>query len=369
MKAGIVGLPNVGKSTLFNALTQSYAAQAANFPFATIEPNVGIVDVKDPRLDKLAEVSNSQKKIYATMKFVDIAWLVKWASQWEWLGNKFLANIREVDAIIQVVRYFEDPDVSHVEWKIDPLRDIEIINTELILADMAQIEDKLPYLHKKAQQKDKDAQLTYSALKKIYDALEQWKLVIQIQDQLTDAEKQIIKPYNFLTMKPFLYVLNIWEDQLCEASKIYDQFKDKVPWDLVLVSAKLEEEMIGLDEDEKKEFLSDIAQNCNKSPQQIPTLNDLIKTAFDRLGLTYFFTSWEKESRAWTIKKWTKAPQAAWVIHTDFEKWFVKAEVVNWQDFVQAGWWHKAREKGLVRLEGKEYEVQDGDVILFRFAK
>ncbi len=369
MKAGIVGLPNVGKSTLFNALTQSYAAQAANFPFATIEPNVGIVDVKDSRLDQLAQVSNSQKKIYATMKFVDIAWLVKWASQGEGLGNKFLANIREVDAIIQVVRYFEDPDVSHVEGQIDPLRDIQIINTELILADMAQIEDKLPYLHKKAQQKDKEAQLLYSALKKIYDALEQGKLAIEVENDLTESEKHLVKAYNFLTLKPFLYVLNIWEDQLCEASKIYEQFKDKVPGDLVLVSAKLEEELIGLDEEEKKEFLSDIAQNCGKSAEEIPTLNDLIKTAFDRLGLMYFFTSWEKESRAWTIKKWTKAPQAAGVIHTDFEKWFVKAEVINRKDFVEAWGWHKAKEKWLVRLEGKEYEVQDGDVILFRFTK
>ncbi len=365
MKIGIVWLPNVWKSTLFNALTKSYAADAANFPFATIQPNVWVVDVKDERVDRLAEVSNSQNKIYANIKFVDIAWLVKWAHKGEGLGNQFLSNIREVDAIVQVVRYFQDSDIVHVEWSVDPLRDIDIINSELILADLQQIEPKLPILEKKARSGDKDASKLYQALKKIYDVLMEWKLIYDIAEDLTSEEKKLIKPYNFLTNKPFVYAFNVSEQDLAHAKQIKKEFESKLGKPVAIVNAKLEEELLGLSEEERYEYLEEIRQSL--WADKIPTLDDLIKLAFDTVGLMYFFTTGEKETKAWTIKKWSTAPQAAGVIHTDFEKWFIKAEVVNWKDFVEAWWWAKAREKWLVRLEWKDYIVQDGDVMLFKF--
>ena len=365
MKIGIVWLPNVWKSTLFNALTKSYAADAANFPFATIEPNVWVVDVKDERVDKLAEISKSKDKIYANIKFVDIAWLVKWAHKWEWLGNQFLSNIREVDAIVQVVRYFQDPDVVHVEWWVDPLRDIDIINSELILADLQQIEDKLPILEKKAKTGDKEAKKLYDVLKKIYDTLSEWKLISDISDQFTEEEKKLIKPYNFLTNKPFIYAFNISEEDLAKADEIKKEFEQKLGKPVAVISAKLEEELVWLSDEERQEYLNDLKQSL--WVDKISTLDDLIKLAFDTVGLMYYFTTWEKETKAWTIKKWSTAPQAAGVIHTDFEKWFIKAEVVDYDKFVEAGWWSKAREKWYVRLEWKDYIVQDGDVILFKF--
>jgi len=366
MKIGIVWLPNVWKSTLFNALTKSYAADAANFPFCTIDPNVGVVEVKDERVDRLAEVSKSKNKVYATIKFVDIAGLVKWAHKWEWLWNQFLANIREVDAIVQVVRYFKDKDVVHVEGNVDPLRDIEIINSELILADLAQIEDKLPYLEKKAKSGDKEAQKLYDALKKAYDILSEGKLIYDISDKFSEEEKKLLKSYNFLTNKPFIYAFNVGEEDLCRSEEIKKEFESKLNKPVAIVCAKLEAEMLDLSDEEKREYLEELSKMCDNNVK-IPTLDDLIKLSFDTVWLMYFFTTWEKETRAWTVKKWSTAPQAAWVIHTDFERGFIKAEVINRKDFVEAGWWQKAREKWLVRMEGKDYIVQDWDVMLFRF--
>lgn len=364
MKVGIVWLPNVWKSTLFNALTKSYSADSANFPFCTIEPNVWIVDVKDPRVDKLAEISWSKKIIYATTNFVDIAWLVKGASKWEWLGNKFLANIREVDTIVQVVRYFKDNDVIHVEWWVDIMRDIDIINSELILSDLEQIDSKLWNLSKRARAKDKEAMELFPLLEKIKTVLSEWKLAYDIINDLNENEKILLKQYNLLTFKPFIYAINVWEDYLLESENIKNKFRDKLNKPISIVCAKLEQELLDIDEEEKQEYINDIAGD---SEVKIPTLDDLIKLAYDNLWLMYYFTSWEKETRAWTIKKWYTAPQAAWAIHTDFERWFIKAEVVNYENFLEAGWWKKVKEKWYIRLEWKEYIVQDGDVILFKF--
>lgn len=365
MKIWIVWLPNVWKSTLFNALTKSYAADAANFPFCTIEPNIWIVDVKDPRIDKLSEISNTQNKIYANIKFVDIAWLVKGASKWEWLWNKFLSNIREVDAIVQVVRYFQDSEVVHVEWSVNPLRDIEIINTELIMSDLEQIEEKLPALEKRAKWwKDKDAEKLAPILAKAKEALINWKLVWDIVDELTDEEQKLIKNYNLLTFKPFIYAVNVSDNDLWNAENIKNEFEQKLNKPVTIVCAKIEAEMIEMSNEEKQEFLNEMA---GTQWRHIPTLDDLIKLWFDTVGLMYYFTTWEKETRAWTVKKWSTAPQAAWAIHTDFEKWFIKAEVVNYEKFVQAWSWSKAKENWFVKLEWKEYIVQDWDIIIFKF--
>lgn len=364
MKVGIVGLPNVGKSTLFNALTKSYAADAANFPFCTIEPNVGIVDVKDQRLEYMSQVSGSQKIVYATMKFVDIAGLVKGASQGQGLGNKFLSHIREVDAIVQVVRYFKDGDIIHVEGEVEPLRDVEIINTELIFSDIEQIESKLPALEKKAKQKDKEAEQLYPALKLIYDTLMTWKLAIDCKEQLTSEQLGLVKPYNFLTFKPFVYVLNVSQEELAQGEEIKNEYQQKLQKPVAIVCAKLESEMMEFTSEEKKEFLSDIQKTTHHS---LPTLDDTIKIAFESIGLMYYFTSGEKETRAWTVNKWSTAPQAAAAIHTDFEKGFIKAEVVNYDKFLEAWSRAKVKEKWYMRLEWKEYIVQDGDVITFKF--
>lgn len=360
MKIWIVWLPNVGKSTLFNALTKSYSADAANFPFCTIEPNVWIVDVKDPRIDKLSEVSNTKNKIYAATKFVDIAWLVKWASKWEWLWNKFLAHIREVDAIVQVIRYFKDSDVIHVEWWVDPLRDIEIINTELIMSDLEQIESKLPNLEKRMKAKDKEAEDTYPALAKIKDILVSGKIAYDIKNELSEKEKKVIRQYNLLTFKPFIYAINISESDLENANNIKKEFAEKLNKPVAIVCAKLESEMLELSDEDKKDYLSNLWAD-------VPTLDDMIKTAFDTLWLMYYFTTWEKETRAWSLLKGSTAPQAAWVIHTDFERWFIKAEVVDYDKFVEAWWWNKVREKWYLRLEWKDYIVKDWDVIVFKF--
>lgn len=360
MKIWIVWLPNVWKSTLFNALTKSYSADAANFPFCTIEPNVWIVDVKDSRIDELSEISNTKNKIYANIKFVDIAWLVKWASQGEGLWNKFLAHIREVDAIVQVVRYFNDSDVIHVEWWVDPLRDVEIINTELILSDLEQIESKLPMMEKKLKAKDKESIEIVPVLQKIKELLENGKIAYDIKDELNDKELKIIRQYNLLTFKPFIYAINISEADLDKAETIKNEFASKLNKPIAIVCAKLEAEMIEMSDEDKKEYLENYGEH-------VPTLDDLIKLAFDTVGLMYYFTTGEKETRAWTIQKWFTAPQAAWVIHTDFERWFIKAEVVSFENFKQAGWWSKVREKWFLKLEWKDYIVQDWDVIVFRF--
>ncbi len=362
MKIGIVWLPNVGKSTLFNALTKSYAADSWNFPFCTIDANTWVVDVKDDRVDKLAEISWSKDKIYANIQFVDIAGLVKWASKWEWLGNKFLWNIKEVDAIVQVVRYFHDDDINHVDGSVDPLRDIETINMELIMSDLEQIENKLPQLQKKVKSKDKYACDLYPVLEKLKKNLESWYLICDFSNELSDKEKDLIKPFNFLTNKSFVYAINVGEKDLSNWKNIKDHYETKLNKPVSIVSAKIESEMIEFDQEEKQEFLKDIFNWGD-----ITTLDSLIKTAFDEVGLMYYFTTWEKETKAWTIKKNSTAPEAAWAIHTDFQKWFIKAEIVKYDDLVDAASWQKAKEKGKVKLQWKEYIVQDGDVIIFKF--
>lgn len=364
MKIGIVGLPNVGKSTLFNALTKTYAADAANFPFCTIEPNVGIVDVVDERIDKLSEISHTQKKVYAAIKFVDIAGLVKWASKGEGLGNKFLSHIREVDAIVQVLRHFSDGDVMHVEGSVDPFRDVEIINMELIMSDIEQIEPKLPSLEKRAKAQDKEAMKLYPVLKTIYDALMQWKLAYEVKDEFSGEPLDLLRSYNLLTFKPFVYAINVSQEELANADAIKKEFEEKLKRPVAIVCAKIESEMLGFSPEERKEFIADMHPWKN-----IPTLDDMISLAFDTLGLMYYFTTGEKETRAWTIEKWSRAPQAAAAIHTDFEKKFIKAEVVTYEKFIDAGWRSQSREKWYLRLEWKEYIVQEGDIITFKIGQ
>lgn len=366
MKIGIVGLPNVWKSTLFNALTKSYSASAENFPFCTIDPNVGIVDVKDERIDKLAELSQSQKKVYATTEFVDIAGLVKGASKGEGLGNKFLSNIRETDAIVQVLRYFQDPDVVHVEGTVDPLRDVEIINTELILADLEQLDRSLPYLQKKAKTwaASKDEKRTAEILELFQKNLNEGKLLCSLKEELSEEDIKLVKSYNFLTLKSFIYALNIAQDDIPQAQAIQKEYEEKLHAPVAVVCVKLEEEMLDMEEEEKIEFISELV---SVEKQAIPTLDHLISLAFSTLGLMYYFTTWEKETKAWTIKKGSTAPQAAGAIHSDFERGFIKADVVSYDDLVTAGSRAGAREKGLLRQEGKTYVVQDWDVIIFKF--
>jgi len=360
MKVGIVWLPNVGKSSLFNVLTKSYSAAAENFPFCTIEPNSWIVNVNDIRLNKLQETVNWVKIIPANVEFVDIAGIVKWASKWEWLGNKFLANIREADAILQVVRLFEDWWVHHVSGSIEPKRDIEIINTELILADLETLEKRIIDNDKKARTGDKESKIRQEVYLRLKSHLESENLAITLN--LEDEEKLLIKDIYLLTNKPFVYAcnvsesqLNLTEAQLREITWINDT---KIP--VMLISVKMELDMLEFSEEDRKEYLAwyGITEN--------PT-DKLIKTCYDSLGLQYYFTAWEIEVRAWTIKAWWKAPQAAGRIHTDFEKKFIKADVVNWLDLVESGWWSKARELWKVKMEGKEYVVKDGDVMLFKF--
>ena len=366
MKIWIVWLPNVWKSTLFNALTNSYSAPAENFPFCTIEPNVGIVDVKDPRIEKLAEISQTKKIIHANIEFVDIAGLVRWAWKWEWLGNKFLSNIREVDAIVQVLRYFKDADVVHVEWEVNLMRDIDIINSELIFSDLEKIERILPWIKKKMQTTwDKFLKREVEILELIQQTLEGNKLANTIVDQLDEQDMKLIRSYWFLTIKPFVYAINVWQDDIPNKDQIQKELQEKLQSPVVIVCAKLESEMMGMEKDEKIQFVSELLEIENI--ENIPTLDDLITLAFDTVGLMYYFTTGEKETRAWTIKKWFTAPQAAGVIHTDFEKWFIKAEVVSYVDFVNYGWWNKAKENWKLRLEWKDYVVKDWDIIVFKF--
>ncbi len=365
MKIGIVGLPNVGKSTLFNALTKSYAAPAENFPFCTIEPNVGIVDVKDPRMIALSEMSKTQKIVYAHTEFVDIAGLVKGASKGEGLGNKFLSHIREVDAIVQVLRHFQDSDIVHVEGGVDPLRDQEIINTELIFADLEHIEKVLPNLQKRAKiAQNKEDKKVAEILEKIQNVLMEGKLANTIKEEFSDEELKLIKSYNFLTLKPFVYALNIAQDEIQNAEKLKAEFGAKLQAPVAIVCVKLEAEMMSFSVEERNEFLTELLELWGN---QVPTLDDLISLAFNQLGLMYYFTTGEKETRAWTIPLNSTAPQAAWAIHSDFERGFIKAEVIATDKLLECGSRSKAKEKGLVRLEGKEYIVQDGDVMIFKF--
>ena len=367
MKIGIVWMPNIGKSTLFNALTKSYAAPAENFPFCTINPNIGIVDVKDPRVDKLAEMSQSKRKIYSSIEFVDIAGLVKWASKGEWLGNKFLSHIREVDAIVQVLRYFKDSEVVHVEWGVDPMRDVEIINTELIFADLEIIERNLPNMAKKVKmgKGNKDEIRLVEILMEIQNALIQWKIAHNIKDKLTKDDERLIKSYNFLTTKPIVYAINIGQDDIPFAHEIANEYMEKLQSPVAIVCAKLESEMMEMSDEEKDEFIRELVSMDKVT--HIPTLNDLIKLGFEKVGLMYYFTTGESETKSWTIPIGSTAPQAAGAIHTDFEKGFIKAEIVKYDDLIVYGSWSKAKEKWLVKLEGKEYIVQDGDCIIFKF--
>lgn len=351
---GIVGLPNVGKSTLFRALTKKQV-DASNYPFCTIDPNVGVVKVPDERVDKLAEISDSQQIIHTVIEFVDIAGLVKGAHKGEGLGNQFLANIREVDAILQVVRGFQDDDIIHVHNKIDPSEDIEVINSELILADLSVIEKRIQSMQKGLKSGgDKLLKKQLEVYEKIKTYLEKGELVNKIEFE--PDEEDIVKELNFLTNKPFLYIINVDEDKMGTKSKISGIDKDFI----IPISAKIESEIAELAPNDAKAFLEDL--NLEKSG-----LDQVISASYKLLNLISYFTSGEKETRAWTIEKGTKAPQAAGKIHTDFEKGFIRAEVTKYEDFIKHNGEQGAKEAGVMAIEGKEYVVQDGDVMHFRF--
>ena len=363
MKLGIVGLPNVGKSTLFNSLTKA-GAESANYPFCTIDPNVGVVTVPDERLNLLGDFYKSKKVTPAVIEFVDIAGLVKGASKGEGLGNQFLANIREVDAIVHVVRCFEDSNVVHVDGNIDPLRDIETINLELVFSDLEILERRIAKVTKTARM-DKEAAKELTFLEKVKAHLEDGQLAITLETENED-EDAWLATYNLLTAKPVIYAANVAEDDIADdgANNAHVQavreYASKQNSEVFVICAQIEEEISELDEDERKMFLEDLGLTESG-------LEKLVRARYHLLGLMSVLTAGEDETRAWTIKIGTKAPQAAGKIHTDFERGFIKAEVVNYQDLLDCGSYAGAREKGLVRMEGKDYVVQDGDVILFRF--
>ncbi|PSN12941.1 redox-regulated ATPase YchF [filamentous cyanobacterium CCT1] len=360
LRAGIVGLPNVGKSTLFNAVVANAKAQAANFPFCTIEPNVGIVAVPDTRLQVLAELSSSAETVPARVEFVDIAGLVQGASQGEGLGNQFLANIREVDAIVHVVRCFEDDDIIHVSGSVDPVRDIEVINLELALSDLAQLERRIDRVRKLARA-DKEAQAELEVLEKILPVLNEGKTARQVE---LDAEAEaFIKPLGLLTRKPIIYATNVSEDDLASGNAWVEQVRAVAAAEnaqVVVISAQVESELVDLSDEERKDFLEALGVEEGG-------LKTLIRATYELLGLRTYFTTGPKETRAWTIRAGMVAPQAAGVIHTDFERGFIRAETVAYDDLVAAGSMATAKDKGQVRSEGKEYVVQEGDVMLFRF--
>ena len=360
LKAGIVGLPNVGKSTLFNALVANAKAEAANFPFCTIEPNVGVVSVPDERLEVLAKISNSEKIVPTRIEFVDIAGLVKGASRGEGLGNQFLANIREVDAIVHVVRCFDNDDIIHVSGSVDPARDIEVINLELALADLGQVEKRVERLRKQAKN-SKEAAEELAILEKILICLNDGISARKVD--LSKEEEELIKNLGLLSRKPIIYAANVSEDDLATGNDWVEsvrQIAQQEQAKVVIVSAQVESELVELSEEERKDFLGSLGVEEGG-------LKSLIQATYELLGLRTYLTTGPQETRAWTIISGMKAPQAAGVIHSDFERGFIRAETVSYQDLVNSGTMSAAKEKGLVRSEGKEYIVQEGDVLLFRF--
>ncbi|WP_341632806.1 redox-regulated ATPase YchF [Sphingomonas agri] len=361
-RCGIVGLPNVGKSTLFNALTETAAAQAANYPFCTIEPNVGRVAVPDPRLDSIAKIAESAQEVETQIEFVDIAGLVRGASQGEGLGNQFLANIREVDAIIHVLRCFENGDVTHVEGRVDPIADAETVETELMLADLESLERRVPNLLKKAQQGDKEAKIEASVLGQALDLLRASKpaRIVQPRD---DEEARALQRAQLLTAKPVLYVCNVDEDEAANGNALSRKVFDKAASEgaqAVVISAAIEAEIATLPAEEREAFLADLGLHETG-------LNRMIHAAYALLGLITFYTAGPKEARAWTVHKGAKAPEAAGEIHTDFERGFIRAETIAYEDYIKFAGETGARDAGKLRSEGKDYVVKDGDVMLFRF--
>ncbi|KFE42508.1 redox-regulated ATPase YchF [Staphylococcus agnetis] len=361
LTAGIVGLPNVGKSTLFNAITKA-GALAANYPFATIDPNVGIVEVPDTRLSELARIVNPKKTIPTTFEFTDIAGIVKGASKGEGLGNKFLSHIREVDAICQVVRAFDDENVTHVAGRVNPIDDIEVINMELVLADLESVEKRLPRLEKLAKQKDKTALNEVRILSQIKEVLENGQPVRSIE--FNEEDQKYVNQAQLLTAKKMLYIANVGEDEINDADnekvQAIREYAAREGSEVIVISAKIEEEIATLDDEDREMFLEDLGI-------EEPGLHILIRKAYELLGLATYFTAGVQEVRAWTFKEGMTAPQCAGIIHTDFERGFIRAEVTGYEDFVTNNGEQGAKEAGKMRLEGKEYIMKDGDVVHFRF--